>query len=316
MTTLGQLGERAIVERIRKAMPTRGDVACGIGDDCAILHVDEAPGLDWLLTADAIQEQIHFAKDTNPLAIGHKALCRALSDIAAMGGEPRWALVDLTAPGDRSIELVDGIIAGLSAAAERYDCAIVGGDTARGDVLSLHVFVVGSAPHAKAVRRSGAQPGDVLFVTGDLGGSQNGHHLTFAPRLREGQWLRDWATAMIDISDGLSIESHHLAKASGVGLNIHAWVMPIAEAASSANDAISPLDHALSDGEDFELLFTVPEERAADMQKIWNRTFDCRCTPIGMVREPEQNITIQPSPNDEPTALLPTGYEHFKNPTP
>jgi thiamine-monophosphate kinase len=302
----GDIGETALIERLTARLAAGRDVIVGPGDDCAVVR---AGSEDWLLTSDPVIEAIHFDSSADPSRVGHKAVARALSDIAAMGGIPRWALVDLVVPAAVAPGQLEAIYDGMAATADRYGVSVVGGDVARGPALELHLFAVGSVPADKAVLRSGAGPGDVIFVTGALGGSHaSGHHLTFEPRLREGQWLREggWATAMCDISDGLSTDLHHLASASGVGAELVVDAIPCSEAARSSGD---PIASAMEDGEDFELLFTVPAGKVDRFVSAWSETQEPNCSRIGTVT-PGNTIECLDADGNR-SMLNATGYDHF-----
>jgi len=306
MTILDAIGETALIDRLTARLAQGRDVVVGPGDDCAVVRTGDE---DWLLTSDPVIEGVHFTAAADPVQVGHKAVARALSDIAAMGGTPRWALVDLVAPASTTPAQLEALYDGMGATAAEHGLSIVGGDVARGVTLELHVFAVGSVPRDGAVLRSGAAPGDIIFVTGALGGSHiAGHHLTFEPRLREGQWLREggWVTAMCDISDGLSTDLHHLADASGVGAELQRASIPCSEAAISAGD---PVAHALADGEDFELLFTVPADRQSDFVTAWAETHNLPCTHIGTITDSGKVEGVDADANR--TTLSAAGYDHF-----
>jgi thiamine-monophosphate kinase len=305
------MGEDALIRRLAKLLPGRADVVAGIGDDCAVVRTGRRDAFDLLLKSDPVIEGIHFTPTAPAEAIGHKALGRVLSDIAAMGGEPLWGLIDLVAPASVPVKRIEGIYRGLATLARRQGVAIVGGDTSRGKTLELHVFAVGRIPRGRAVLRSGGRPGDVLYVTGSLGGSGQGRHLRFEPRLAEGQWLAagKWATAMMDVSDGLATDLSRLIAASGMGAVIEAARIPISAAAKRLKDRRTPLEHALSDGEDFELLFTVSPRKAAAFETAWRQQFRLRCTRIGeMMRQPNP---LKIEKNGIRTTLMLRGYEHF-----
>ncbi|MCL1909942.1 MAG: thiamine-phosphate kinase, partial [Kiritimatiellaeota bacterium] len=205
---------------------------------------------DLVLKSDCVIEGRHFTAGTEGNLIGRKAVGRVLSDIAAMGAAPRWFLVDLVAPPETPLAFIDEVHAGMMELSAKYDFALVGGDTAQGPVFELHIFGVGEVPRGEAVLRSGAKTGDGVYVTGVLGGSfKSGKHLNFEPRVREGEFLRGKANAMIDISDGLASELWHIAEESGVRIEIDSTKIPLADDAS--------VENALYDGEDFELLFTM-----------------------------------------------------------
>jgi thiamine-monophosphate kinase len=311
MKQVGDIGERALVDRLRRLAPGRPDVRAGIGDDCAVVRPVPRGGADWLLKSDPVIEGVHFLPTVSPARIGHKAVGRVLSDMAAMGGEPAWLLMDLVAPAEAPVARIEGIYRGAAALARRWGVAIVGGDTSRGPVLELHVFGVGRVPRGEAVLRSGARPGDAVYVTGALGGSAAGRHLRFTPRLDEGRWLRErgWVTAMMDLSDGLASDLPRLALASRAGAVIEAGRVPIAPAARRTRRGRSPLFQALADGEDFELLFTVPARRAAAFERAWARRFSLACTRVGMMTARAGVIEVEGGHGRRP--LQTAGYEHF-----
>jgi len=265
---------------------------------------------DWLLTSDPVIEGIHFTNETPAAAIGHKAVGRGLSDIAAMGGQPVWALIDIVASPDTPIATIDGIYRGAAQLAEEYSLAIVGGDISQSPKLEIHVFAIGQLPAGSAVLRSGASSGDLLFVTGSLGGSLQGKHLAFEPRVREGAWLRGRATALIDISDGLASDLRHLSDMSGTGARLNTARIPLSPEASGMNNARTPLDHSLYDGEDFELLFTIPSRDHEAFVFSWRETFDLGCTLIG-VMTPKKGIIECVDKDNGITLLDKKGYEHF-----
>jgi thiamine-monophosphate kinase len=316
MTTecLSDIGELALLERIGKRLPSHRDVVLGAGDDCAVIQVPEST-TDWVLTSDPVVSGTHFEPDTPPEAVGRKAVGRVLSDIAAMGAEPQWALIDIVAPASTRVSVLDDLYHGALDMAGRNGLLIVGGDMSEGPCLEIHVFGVGMVPHGMAVTRSGARPGDLLFVTGELGGSRSGRHLSFEPRVQEGIWLRDWATSMIDVSDGLASDLRHLTRLSRTGCNLNAAAIPVAEAAIEINDSLPPLDHALHDGEDFELLFTIPEEREAAFVSAWHDAFPLRCTRIGSMSD-QRDLLACVFASGGAIALEGTGFVHFTGTTP
>jgi len=271
MKTIRDLGEFGLIKKLCANLPRTGD-------DCAIL-----PG-GLLLTCDPVIEGIHFRKTTPPRQIGWKAMARNLSDIAAMGGQPRYAVVSLGLRPTTSVHYVQQLYAGMNAVAGKFACRIVGGDTAhvRGEQFIV-VTVLGHAD--RPVLRSGAKVGDIVFVTGKLGGSfRSGKHLTFTPRIREGRQLARYAHAMLDISDGLASDLHRLVESSRVGFDIDSQKIP------------GRLPGALTDGEDFELLFTVAPR---DAGKLRNRFHE-----IGrVINRPVVLLDGQP--------LSAKGYDHF-----
>ena len=280
--TLSQVGERPLIELLRQGAALCPDVVVGIGDACAVVRISPDAAEDIVLKSDPIIRGRHFLGDAPPELVGRKAVGRVLSDIASMGSTPRWLLVDLVAPGDTPLGYITAVFKGMNAVAAEYGCAIVGGDTCKSGELHLHVFCCGTLPRGSARLRSGARQGDVIRVTGELGGSlASGRHLSFSPRMVEGQWLRDRVNSMIDISDGLSSELWHIAHESKASLVLSADAVPLS--ATAAADA-SPLDRALYDGEDFELLFTLPAENDPEFDVEWRRRFPgLKCTRIGEV---------------------------------
>ncbi len=284
MTRLDKAGEWEVIRRLCHDLPLPPDVRLGPGDDAAVVA---SPGSaeDLVLTSDAVRLGVHALPDTPPGALGRKAAGRVLSDFAAMGADPRWALVNLVAPPDAELDDLARVYRGFRDLAEPAGMHLVGGDTGQGDVLELHVFGVGTVPSGQALTRSGGRPGDALFVSGHLGGSlASGHHLTFTPRLAEGRWLREggWATAMLDLSDGLASDLPHLIECRPLDAEIEIDALPISEAASEGD---SPLDAALGDGEDYELLFAVPASRAKKLRTEWRKTFNTPLTRIGRLTE-------------------------------
>lgn len=256
--------EREQIEWIRSQVANDPRVAVGIGDDCAVL---KAPaGKQWLITADMILEGVHFDRSTcSARAIGFKAMNVNISDIAAMAGEPVAAIVTVGLPRDADEGFARELFFGIQDAARRFDVAIVGGDTNRSrNGLVVSVTLLGQPTGSGAVLRSGARPNDVLFVTGRLGYSLQGRHLCFTPRVAEAQRLHEryGLHAMIDLSDGLGNDLFHILSESGVGATLDAAEIPVHLGQS---DGRSALDHALNDGEDFELLFAVSPDSAENI---------------------------------------------------
>jgi thiamine-monophosphate kinase len=312
MKSIGQIGENACVARLSRLLPVDDTVVTGIGDDCAVVRADPRSGFDLLLTSDPVIEGVHFTAEAPAEAVGHKAIGRVLSDIAAMGGEPLWALIDVVAPPRTAVVRLERIYRGVNRLARRCGLVVVGGDTSQGKALELHVFAVGRVPRGRAVLRSGAKPGDRLYVTGTLGGSMQGKHLRFAPRLSEGQWLRAhrWATAMMDVSDGLATDLRRMLAASGTGAELAADRIPVSRDVRGMPGRRSPLARALCDGEDFELLFTVSQRKAAAFEQAWKRRFGLRCTRIGAMTSRTGQIELMQA-DGRTTRLTRHGYEHF-----
>ncbi len=249
-TPLSSLGENAVLHRLLPALPTNDGLRVGAGDDCAVVARDAV--WDGLLKTDAVIEGIHFTRGTAPQRIGHKALARALSDIAAMGGIPEHALVTLLVHPSRSIEELEGIYVGLSALARRCNVSLAGGETAAlpEDGLALSVALTGRVERGQAILRSGGKPGDIIAVSGRLGGSfESGRHLDFLPRLELARALVEGKAApraMMDLSDGLACDLPRLARASGCSFELDYASIP-------CHAGCSP-HQALQDGEDYELL--------------------------------------------------------------
>ncbi len=235
------MNEFELIARLTASLPSNPAVVTGVGDDCAVLDVG-APGRRLLFKTDAIVEGIHFLPTADPRKIGHKALGRCLSDIAAMGGRPLAALITLALPSNFEVPFVSAIYDGMNALARRYGVAIVGGETTTNpERMLISVSMLGEC--SNGILRSGAKSGDAIFVTGELGGSILGKHLEFEPRVAEGQWLAEHFPihAMIDISDGLVNDLRHILKASGVGAELLAKSIPVSPAARQRCSKVAPL---------------------------------------------------------------------------
>ncbi|MBA4387602.1 MAG: thiamine-monophosphate kinase [Verrucomicrobia bacterium] len=308
--SMKDIGELEAIRQLTRQLPHRSDVRIGAGDDCAVVRAGPNCVREILLKSDPVIEGTHFRHGTRPELIGHKAIGRVLSDIAAMGGEPRWVLFNIVAPPKTPFQLIRRLYSGAGRLARRHKVAIVGGDLSSGKCLEVHAFAAGIAPRGEAVLRSGARPGDIIYVTGSLGGSIRGRHLVFEPRVNEGLWLRKWASSMIDISDGLASDLTHILEAGRVGALLDARAIPVSAAARAMKDRKSPLDHALQDGEDFELLFTVPMSKAVQFEKAWKRKFKLACCGIGLITKGRPSIRIRLSCGCVET-IGRKGYEHF-----
>ena len=312
------MNEFELIARLTRSLPANKTVVVGAGDDCAVLDFG-LPDRLLLFKTDAVVEGVHFDPKTAPEKIGHKALGRCLSDIAAMAGTPGAAVVTLGLPRNFDPAFLDGIYAGMNALACKHEVAIVGGETTVSpERLFISVAVLGSVLRGKAVLRSGAEKGDAIFVTGELGGSLAGKHLDFEPRLVEARWLSAQFSihAMLDISDGLAGDLPHILKASRVGAELLASAIPIGpEARRSAKTTPSakpPLLAALTDGEDFELLFTVAGRDAVPLLDAWRKQFPrLALTCIGKITAAE-GITIRDKQGARPLAAH--GYDHFALP--
>lgn len=301
------MSELELVERLRGwAQSGARRMTLGIGDDCAIYS--PPPGEDLVFTTDFLIEEVHFRRATHTAAdIGHKALARGLSDIAAMGATPRFCLVSLAMPAELATRWVESFYKGLIALAGLYRTALAGGDLAKAGMVTCDVVVCGAVPAGTALRRDGARAGDRLYVTGMLGGSALGlatgkgsawkRHLRPEPRVKAGQLLRTryGATACMDLSDGLSLDLHRLCVASGLSAELDGD-LPVFDGASP--------EQALHGGEDYELLFTLPPEARAPRQLAGTpvtRIGTLRKGHVGRIRFDEFE-------------LLPLGYDHLRKP--
>jgi thiamine-monophosphate kinase len=304
------MNEFELIRRLTASAPNNPSVVVGPGDDCAVLDIG-LPDRQLLFKTDAVVEGIHFKRETPPEKIGHKALARCLSDIAAMAGTPAAALITLALPRDFAPDFVEAIYSGLNALARRHDVAIVGGETTTNpERILISVALLGFVPKGKAVLRSGAKAGDAIFVTGQLGGSLAGKHLEFEPRLAEARWLAEnfHLHAMIDISDGLAGDLPHVLTASHVGAELLAKAIPVSREARTAKPD-SPLLAALTDGEDFELLFAVASGDAVPLLDAWKKQFpSLRLSCIGKITAGE-GITLRDK--EGVRQLKAHGYVHF-----
>jgi thiamine-monophosphate kinase len=273
------MNEFELIARLTKSPPTNQSVLIGAGDDCAVLDFG-LPEKLLLFKTDAIVGGIHFTGETPPEKIGRKALARCLSDIAAMAGTPTAALVTIALPEKFEPEFIGKIYDGINALAREHGVAVVGGETTTnpGRIL-ISIALLGTVPRGRQILRSGAKIGDAIFVTGELGGSLAEKHLEFEPRLAEARWLAEHfqVHAMIDLSDGLAGDLRHVLKAGGVGAELLKDAIPISRAAklrARKSSAVKPaFAAALTDGEDFELLFTVAGGDAVKLLDAWKRQF-------------------------------------------
>jgi thiamine-monophosphate kinase len=295
------MNELELIRKLTPLLPGNDKVVAGAGDDCAVLDFGLAD--QWLLfKTDSIVEGIHFEKQAPAAKVGHKAMARALSDIAAMGGTPSVALVTLGLPRGFDAEYITEAYQGMAALARKYNVAISGGETTTNpERILISVAILGTVAKAHCARRIGAQAGDVLFVTGHLGGSLAGRHLEFEPRLNEGRWLVENFSihSMIDLSDGLASDVRHLMEASGLGAELNKASIPISREAKrkarTESSSSPPLLAALTDGEDFELLFSVASQDAVPVLDAWKKQFpELPLTCIGrMTQEPGLRIRDQ-----------------------
>ena len=273
------MNEFELIATLTRTLPTNGSVVTGAGDDCAVLDLGVADKL-FLFKTDAVVEGFHFTRETPPEKIGRKALARCLSDIAAMAGTPTAALVTIALPPDFEPAFVAKIYDGLNALAREHGVAIAGGETTTNpERILISISLIGSVARGKQLLRSGAKTGDAIFVTGELGGSLAERHLDFEPRLAEARWLAEHFAihAMMDLSDGLGGDLPHILQASGVGAELLKTAVPVsrtaklrAKGSSTAKPAFAA---ALTDGEDFELLFTIAGKDAVKLLDAWKKKF-------------------------------------------
>lgn len=311
MRKIGDIREVDLINHFVKNLKQGKDVIIGPGDDAAVtaLHDNDR---ELVLTSDPVISGIHYEHGTAGEHVGYKAVCRVLSDLAAMGALPHWILINLVAPADTDERFINALSRGAAKAAEAHAVSIVGGDVACQSPLQLHVFGVGSIKKGQAVKRSGAASGERIFVTGSLGGSLAGHHLTFTPRIQEGIWLaKAGATAMIDITDGMATDLRHLCDASQTGAEVFAAYLPISpHVVSAAKTPQIAINHALCDGEDYELLFTFPEDKSEALIKNWNNAFSIPCTAIGRIVPLRDGISLLGTTGCR-KPMLQKGYSHF-----
>lgn len=313
-TRLEEIGEDGVISEILSTAYVDPRTITGIGDDTAVLE-SPLPGMRTLFTTDMLVEGRHFDLATaGPYEIGWKALGCSLSDIAAMGGRPRAAVVSLGAPPGTTLGFCRELYRGINDLGRKFNCGIAGGDTVGNPAgLVLSVAVMGEVEERFLVRRSGARPGDTLWVTGALGDSQGGTHLRFIPRVDEARFLvcNYPLTAMIDLSDGLATDLRHLAHASGVGARIISGDLPLATSGAGKREPGDMVHGALYDGEDFELLFALSRDAdTAGLISVFSKAFDCGITRIGEVVPSAEGCTISTGDNAMP--IIPGGFSHFE----
>jgi thiamine-monophosphate kinase len=312
------MNEFELIARLTPSLATNSSVVVGAGDDCAVLDLG-IPGQYALFKTDAVVEGIHFTPEAPPQKVGHKALARCLSDIAAMGGTPNSALVTLALPKDFQADRIEQIYEGLNGTARRYGVAVVGGETSTNpERILISIALLGTVEKPRCILRSGAKAGEALFVTGELGGSLRGKHLEFEPRLAEARWLTQHFNlgAMIDLSDGLAGDLRHLLQASRVGAELLSAAIPVSRAARQQARAESaakpPLLAALTDGEDFELLFTLPARQAVALADAWKKQFPG--LPLSCIGKITAEAGLRLRDRRGVSPLTAHGYTHFESP--
>jgi thiamine-monophosphate kinase len=298
---LRNIGEDRLLDQLLPRLSLAKAVVNGPGDDCAV--VETRNHRDFLvLKTDCVVAGVHFFPTANALDIGWKAMMRPLSDFAATSAMPQFALITLIAPEQTKVEWVEGLYRGLGRAAKRFKVGIVGGEmSSTPGPMAISVSVVGFVERDRCVSRRGGKAGDDLFVTGRLGGAVKQKHLQFIPRIVESRWLtRNFPIhAMMDLSDGLGADLPRLARASRVGFAIETEKLPLTRGAT--------IDNAISEGEDYELLFAISPRERTRLEREWRKKFPkVLLTRIGRL-----------NPNSESASggrnwKLPGGYVHFQ----
>ncbi len=328
------LGEFGLIARIaRLTGPDREGTATGIGDDTAVLDTGGARLL--LATVDIQVEGRHFVRErTPPYTLGRKTAAINLSDIGAMGGAPRWALISLAVPGELDVEWVDELYRGLVEELGRFDAGVVGGNLSGSEAIVVDLTLLGEVERGRVLRRDGARPGDIILVTGHLGASVVGRfaldagfgegdpdvraaiesHRLPTPRVREGGAIAaaGGATAMLDLSDGLSSDLAHVCEASGVGAVVDAARVPVAAGTRLIAErlGLDPLRLALTGGEDYELLFTAPPAAVASLTVAVRAINNIDVTAIGRITPAAGGRWLQIEDQRHP--LDTNGWDHFK----
>ncbi|HPO13502.1 MAG TPA: thiamine-phosphate kinase [Candidatus Hydrogenedentes bacterium] len=324
METLRDIGEFGLINRVARMLPGNEAVVEGIGDDCAVLKIGGALAL---VSCDASIEDVHFKRCLSaPEDIGWKAMTSAISDIAAMGGHPRFALITLACPAGTETEFVDRLYHGFSTVATRFGVTIVGGDTAHSPSgIAVDIMVIGETVEGRYLLRSGAQQNDVLAVTGYPGRSAAGllalergltacplipAHVFPVPRVEEGKWFAQQPSvhAMIDLSDGLVQDAGHIAERSGLGLDIDPERVPIAPELDAYQDTlgINPRDLALAGGEEYELILALDPKHSDDIRQAFQDRFFMPLTVVGHFMEASHGVCVAGEP------VSPKGFDHFR----
>lgn len=314
MKKLKDIGELKLIESFGTRYKSAKHTIIGIGDDAAVVKAPKRKEL-LVFTCDTLVEGVHFLRgEVSGYKVGWKALGAGLSDIAAMGGVPISAVVSLAMPPGTSVNFVDGVVKGMNSLAQRFRMDIVGGDSVSSPkAMVISVAVIGKVKRKNLALRNGAEVGDKILVTGTLGGSIYRKQFNFIPRIKEAQWLVSHAriNAMMDITDGLSIDLYKLITASHVGAILYKEAIPISRDAYRTKD---PLKSALTSGEDFELLITTK-----DVDNLINKSRLCAqgrgkkilLTVIGEITSERGKIKLIDK-SGRPKEIAPKGYEHFK----
>ena len=291
----------------KRLVPSKG-VLRSIGDDCAAIKTGSSEVL--LVTSDMIVEGTHFLLNkASAREIGHKAMAVSLSDIAAMAGSPRWATVSVGVPPRLSRTFLTGLFYGMTAVLEKYGGVLIGGDTNRSEKLVIDVTLIGQAKNGSYLRRDTAKRGDVLAVTGRLGGSQTAKkHLRFSPRVCEAQFIKKHLTpsAMIDLSDGLALDLRRLCSESKVGALLYTERIPLRKNCT--------VDNGLYDGEDFELLFSMRPQAASEKQCArFTKKFKIPLTIVGRIQPRNEDIVLENKAGRKKKLSFNKTFQHLKN---
>ena len=304
--------------------PARG-TELGVGDDCALLRA--AQGMELAVSTDMLVEGRHFSAGADPFKLGHKALAVNLSDMAAMGAAPRWATLALALPGVDEGWL-ERFSAGLFELADRFDVALVGGDTTRGP-LTISITIMGEVPAGLALYRAGARPGDEIWVSGELGGASLGliHHLGRVgleggdaaamlarlhepePRVALGERLRGLATSAIDVSDGFAGDLAHILERSSAGALVHYAQIPRPAVFARLGNAELERNCVLSGGDDYELVFTAPQARGAEIEAV-AVDLGIGLTRVGYVQKGDAKLVLLDARGN--AMPVPGGFDHFR----
>lgn len=298
-----EIGELGLIKELAKGLRLDKTVVKGIGDDTAVIRWTRDKYL--LFTCDMVIEDVHFRRRTaTPFQIGWKAMARNISDIAAMGGLPRYALISVGMDPALPVKFAKDLKRGMVAAANRFGINIVGGDTARSKKLTIDISLIGEVEKENLVLRSGARRGDAILVTGSIGGSSKGHHLDFIPRLEESrQIVKNFKiNSMIDISDGLFLDLSRILDASKLGARIFRNAVPVTPGAGS-------FESAVREGEDFELAFTMSP---AEARRFFRTTLAKMRTPvtlIGQITDRRKGFVLVTDKGEK--KITKSGYLHF-----
>ena len=324
--------ENELIRKIDKALGKSSgasrEVRLGIGDDAALFR--PRAGHELILTCDWFLEGTHFLRDKHPAdSVGWKCLARALSDVAAMGGVPRCFLLSLALPASHTGRWMDEFLGGLRRASRTFECVLAGGDTTRGKEILINITLIGESQTRRAVLRSGARPGDLIFVSGSLGEAELGlqflrltrgltspkkpflgKHLYPEPRLALGEWLAKnlLASSMMDLSDGLSSDLPRLCAASGVGALVESERIPRTRNPETARKlGLDPMDLALHSGDDYELLFAVPPQKAKSLPSAFRGV---KLSPIGRITQKRKLVVSDENGRERP--LTEGGWDPFR----